>query len=364
MKKVVYIHPKNLDYYEDHEIFSLLNGYSSYIIVDNPKTAYQFKHFNKHIIGNYKKLFIQQLYYVTRLEENLKEIDPDIVVTKEIYSLESFQVHRICKKFKFKHIIIVYENTEFNNSLWGLFPFTRVISLINRNSIFIAVSEEVQRNLIDVGVENKNIFQTYTGLFPKICTENKSEQNRFNILYIGNLFEHKGIKTLIKAFRMLKDAGYSNLFLYIAGRGYLSEYVKSASKEVENLYYLGYISEERKKELYMDSDLFVYPSEDLFFFGTIPRWKEQTATSVMEAMRCGVPIIVSDSGSLPEIIGRQDLIFRQGNAGELSNKILMVYNNKKPREDLGLFNKKRFMEQFDINKNADKINEYIDSLDN
>jgi len=361
--KIVYIHPKNLAYYEDHEIFSLFNGYTSYILVDSEKTAKKFTHYNYQIVAIYKKIFSQQLYYIRGLKQILKKINPDIVVTKEIFSLESLQVHRISKKLKFKHIIIAYENTPFNNSLWGLFPVTRLISLINRNSIFIAVSGDVIKLLIDIGVKRGNIIKSYTGLFPKKCPEYEKDQNEFKILYIGNLLENKGIKTLINAFKMIENAGYNNLNLYIAGRGELAEYVKLASKGLNNIHYLGYITDEKKNQLLMDSNLFVYPSEDMYFLKIIPRWREQTATSVMEAMRCGLPVIASDSGSLPEIIGRNDMVFHQRNVGELKNKILMLYNDKKLMENISSFNKNRFTKKFDISKNANRINEYIDVLD-
>lgn len=360
--KIIYIHPKNLGYYEDHEIFSLFHGYTSYILADNNKTGELFTHYDYRIVARYKKIFIQQLYYVSGLKQILKEINPDIVVTKEIFSLESLQVHRISKKLKFKHIIIVYENTYFNNSLWGLFPLTRLISLMNRDSIFIAVSEDVMNILVNIGVKRENIIKTFTGLFPLKCPDIKKDQNEFKILYIGNLFENKGIKTLINAFRMIEKSGYDNLKLYIAGHGDLSEYVKVMSRELHNLYYLGYITEERKNELLADSQLFVYPSEDIYFYKLIPRWREQTATSVMEAIRCGIPVITSDSGSLPEIIGRDDMVFHQGNSEELRDRVLMLYNDKKLRDDIYLFNKNRFMEKFDINKNANRINDYINSL--
>lgn len=296
-KKIVYIHPKNLSYYEDHEIFSLLDGYQSFIITDNIKTSESFKHFNYHIIGDYKQILTQKIYYVKNLKVTLRNIKPSIVVTKEIYSLQSLLVHWMSKRLKFKHIIISYENTNFNYSFWGLFPPTRIISYINRDSTFIAVSSAVSKNFIKIGVKRENIIQTATGLFPLKLSYNKANQREFKILYIGNLNNNKGIITLINAFNSLIEEGFKNIYLIVAGKGPLSEYLKTKSKELENLTYLGYVSDERKRDLMNRSDLFVYPSEDMYIFGIIPRWSEQTATSVMESMRHGLPVIASNSGS-------------------------------------------------------------------
>lgn len=359
-KRIVYIHPKNLGYYEDQEIFSLFPGFESYVIADNSKIAKSFKHYDRYIVCDYGEVLSPKLYYLQGLKKILHELNPDIVVTKEIFSLQSLFVHELRKKFNFIHVIISYENTYFNDSLWGLFPVTRIISYINRDSLFIAVSNAVQRNLLRVGAKRENIVRVYTGLFPIQCDDAHNERKEFRILYFGNLFQNKGIKTLINAVKSVIQDGFENVNLYIAGKGPLSKYVESASKDLKNISYLGYVSEEKKMELLNDSDLFVYPSEDKYFFRIIPRWREQTATSVMESMRCGLPIIASNSGSLPEMIGRDYLIFEQGSAEDLKDKIMMVYRNETLRNELRSYFKDRFMHEFDIQKNAKKIFEQID----
>jgi len=51
-KKLLYIHPKNLNYYEDHQIFSLINTYKSYIMVDKKKIGKLFTEYNEYINAN------------------------------------------------------------------------------------------------------------------------------------------------------------------------------------------------------------------------------------------------------------------------------------------------------------------------
>ena len=361
-KKLIYIHPKNLRYYEDHEIFSILKGFESYIITDDIRTSESFSHFRNHIIGNYKEILSPKIYYVKNFKEILRNIRPSIVVTKEIFSLQSLLVHKMAKQLKFKHLIISYENTDFNNSLWGLFLLTRFISYVNRKSIFIAVSSAVRENLLKIGVKKENIIQTATGLFPSPYCFHQLSSKRFKMLYVGNITYNKGIITLISAFKAIINEGYGNMYLTIAGKGPLAEYVKSQSKKFENLTYLGYVSDDKKRLLMNDSDLFIYPSEDMYILGIITRWSEQTATSVMESMRLGLPIIASNSGSLPEILGRTDVIFEQGNAEQLKNKILMVYKDEELRKGLRLYFRDRFLSEFDIFKNAEKISKYLRDL--
>ena len=361
-KKLLYIHPKNLNYYEDHQIFALFNTYTSYIAVNNVNVGKAFYKYNEYINTNYKKVISDKLYYIKNLKSLLIKLIPNIVVTKEIFSLESLQVHLLKKKFHFIHIIIIYENTNINKSVWGLFPLTRLISQINKNSIFISTSDLATRNLLKLKIPRQNVIETFTGLFPVICDHNIIKKKSFKILYIGNLYKNKGIITLIKAFNDIMNDGYVDIYLFIAGKGNLTTFVKEKTKHIRNFVYLGYVTESQKIKLLSNSDVFVYPSEDIYFLRILHRWIEQTATAVIEAMRCGTPIVTSNSGSLPEIIGRNDVIFNQGNWKELKNKLLMLYKNRDLLADLKTYNINRFNEEFNIYKNANKIYNRIKDL--
>lgn len=361
-KKLLYIHPKNLNYYEEQQIFALFNSYTSYIIVDNINIGKSFYKYNEIINANYKKIISDKLYYVKNLKNLLIKLTPNIVITKEIFSLESLQVHLLKKKFHFIHIIMVHENTNINKSVWGVFPLTRFISQINKNSIFISISNLTSKNLLKLKIPRQNIIETFTGLFPVICDHNIIKKKSFRILYIGNLYKNKGIITLIKAFNDIINDGYVDIYLFIAGKGNLTTFVREKKKYIRNLVYLGYVTESQKIKLLSHSDVFVYPSEDIDFLKILHRWAEQGAMAVIEAMRCGVPIITSNSGSLPEIIGRNDVIFNQGNWKELKNKLLMLYKNRDLLADLKTYNITRFNEKFDIYKNANKIYNRIKDL--
>ena len=59
-------------------------------------------------------------------------------------------------------------------------------------------------------------------------------------------------------------------------------------------------------------DALVLPSR------TRPNWKEQFGRVLVEAMACGVPVVGSDSGELPNVIGDAGLIFAEGDAEALA----------------------------------------------
>ena len=51
---------------------------------------------------------------------------------------------------------------------------------------------------------------------------------------------------------------------------------------------------------------------------TRPNWKEQFGRTLAEAMSCETPVIGSDSGEIPHVIGDAGLIFKEGDAQALA----------------------------------------------
>jgi len=70
--------------------------------------------------------------------------------------------------------------------------------------------------------------------------------------------------------------------------------------------------------LYANATLFVMPS-----------FEEGFGLPVLEAMASGIPVIASDGGALPEIVGNAGLIFHCSDSQSLSQAILECLDNNK-----------------------------------
>jgi glycosyltransferase involved in cell wall biosynthesis len=103
--------------------------------------------------------------------------------------------------------------------------------------------------------------------------------------FIGNIGPHKGVLTLLDAFRRAPP-GWR---LSIAGEGVLSGLVEKAQSD-SRIAYLGYLEGARKDAFYDALDLLVIPSE----------WEEAATLVAVEAAVRGLPAVVSDRGGLPE----------------------------------------------------------------
>ena len=79
---------------------------------------------------------------------------------------------------------------------------------------------------------------------------------------------------------------------------------------------------------------------------TRPNWKEQFGRVIIEAMACGVPVIGSDSGEIPHVIGDAGLVFSEGDAGGLRDHLARLQAEPGLAEALGELGRQRVLEHF------------------
>jgi glycosyltransferase involved in cell wall biosynthesis len=115
------------------------------------------------------------------------------------------------------------------------------------------------------------------------------------ILYAGTLEPRKNIGAILNAYAELSPMMRESFSLVlVGGNGWLDGDIKAQLEKVNHLDITatGYVPDEDLPALYSGASLFVYPS--LYEgFGIPP----------LEAMACNTPVIVSDSSSLPEVVG-------------------------------------------------------------
>ena len=75
---------------------------------------------------------------------------------------------------------------------------------------------------------------------------------------------------------------------------------------------------------YAAADVFVHPGI----------WAEPFGRTILEAMQFQVPLVVSNIGAPPEIVGEAGLVFERGNVDDLVQKLEMVSRDKELRQRL------------------------------
>ena len=167
------------------------------------------------------------------------------------------------------------------------------------------------------------------------------------ILYVGTIEPRKNIPSLLKAYRIFKNACPSLEYsLIIAGeKGWMYSKIFDMVEELnlkDNVRFLGYVSDRDLPLLYNSAQLFVYPS--LYEgFGLPP----------LEAMACGVPVITSNTSSLPEIVGDAGVMVDPLDETALASAISRVLNDSALRDNM-IKNGIKRAEEFSWEKTAEK----------
>jgi glycosyltransferase involved in cell wall biosynthesis len=91
---------------------------------------------------------------------------------------------------------------------------------------------------------------------------------------------------------------------------------------------------------YHQLDTLVVPSR------TRPNWKEQFGRVLVEAMACGVPVVGSDSGEIPHVIGDAGLIFPEDQIDVLRAHLARLLGNADLRADLARRGRERVLARF------------------
>ncbi len=113
--------------------------------------------------------------------------------------------------------------------------------------------------------------------------------------------------------------------------------------------YLGVLEKDRLWNFFREIDAFVLPSL------TTPHWTEQFGAVLSEAMACGVPVIGSSSGAIPEVIGDCGIVVEENNPTALAQAIQMLASDPDRRARYARAGRKRFELEYSVPAYAAKL---------
>jgi glycosyltransferase involved in cell wall biosynthesis len=135
----------------------------------------------------------------------------------------------------------------------------------------------------------------------------------FTIGYAGRLIESKGLTDLLAAVRRLQ----APVELVLIGNGELRPELEGQPVPGSTVRVLDGFSHDQMAGAYAQIDVLALPSR------TTPTWKEQFGRVIIEALWCGVPVVGSDSGEIPWVIGLTGggLTFPEGDIEALAERL-------------------------------------------
>jgi glycosyltransferase involved in cell wall biosynthesis len=176
-----------------------------------------------------------------------------------------------------------------------------------------AISRSTGDDLIARGFRAEAVRVIYPGVDTARFKPDPSVRREVEptFLYVGRLKRYKQVETAIRALRHLRGATQAPARLWIAGTGEDRARLERIARQEavsDSVEFLGYVSEERKIELYRRAWAVVLPS-----------LKEGWGITNLEAAACGTPALAADNSALKESVkdGETGYLFPTGDAAAL-----------------------------------------------
>jgi glycosyltransferase involved in cell wall biosynthesis len=277
------------------------------------------------------------LHYYPQLPRLIRSIRPDLLhMDEEPYNLATHLGVGAAHHSAVPSLFFTWQN------LFRRYPppFSRMEQTVYRRVVHaLAGSEEAAGVLRRKGYGGQITIVPQFGVDPETFSPGKASHQHFTIGFLNRLVPAKGPPVALEAVERLP----ADCALRIVGDGPLRPALQT---EIARRGLQGRVSVEPPcpstdvPDLLRSLDVVILPSL------TTPRWKEQFGRVLVEAMACGIPVVGSDSGEIPRVVGDAGLIVPEGDADALAEAIRSLYEDDELRVALGRRGRQRILEHF------------------
>jgi len=340
----------------------------------------------------------QTFYLVSGLaQRNVPQIilvQPDSPLLQKIQSIKSLRIisfpmrsefdwiaiREIRKIIQENSVRIVHTHTAQAHSLaffakrdsdpWKLLISRRVDFRVNKNlfskwkyhskkvDMYVTVSDKIRSILIEDGIQPRKVITIRSGVdlsrFAKLPSK---EHSRKEVLQkelqmdtktiilgiIAALVDHKDYPTLLKAVSLIPES--YKICLLIFGIGELQSDLEALVDRLEIRHRVLFLGFREDIIPYLNTmDIFCFSSKE-----------EGLGTSVLDAMSCGLPVVATKAGGIPEMIvhGEGGFLVEIGDFEGFANALVRLIRDDSLRTQMGLHNKSR-VTKFGIEETIDK----------
>jgi glycosyltransferase involved in cell wall biosynthesis len=279
------------------------------------------------------------LHHYPQFGREARNFQPDVVhIDEEPYNLATWLALRHAKKAGAKTLFFSWQNIE-RDYPWPVRLGERwVLRTVDHALVGTGSAADVWRAKGYAGP--LDVIPQF-GVDPDIFTppDRPRRSGTFTVGFVGRLVPEKGGAVLLEAL-----AGLDGLWqLDIVGEGPEQAALQAQADRLriaDRVTFGGSLPSTRMPGYYQGLDVLVVPSL------TRPNWKEQFGRVIIEAMACGVPVVGSDSGAIPDVIGRAGVLVSEGNAAALRDALRRLMQDADRRRDLGTRGRQRVLDHY------------------
>lgn len=303
------------------------------------------------------------LHWYPELRRTLKEFRPDVIdLWEEPWGMVSMQTCRLRNRLLPQSRIIIETEQNINKKL--PFPFERFRSYSLKQADFaIGRNRESLDVLRDKGfsgpceVVPNAVDNTLFQPMDRATSRQRHDvpKDQFVIGYAGRLVEEKGLLDAVDAVAKCSD----DVNLLFIGAGPLEQAINEQAAALGITGRVRIVPSVDITELpsWMNAmDVFVLPSR------TTPRWKEQFGRVIIEAAACGIPVIGSDSGAIPDVIGDNGLVVPECNPEQLAAAIMRLHDDRELCRRLGSNGHATVQKRYTWERVAERMHEIYETV--
>lgn len=278
------------------------------------------------------------LHIYRGLRDRMAAFAPDIVhIDEEPYNAAAWQVFRAARYCRAKTLFFSWQNilrTYPPPFRWGERWLMRGVDHV------IAGTQSAADVWRAKGYTGPLAVIPQFGTDPHLFTPASTRPNRpFTIGFVGRLVEEKGVHVLLDAVAGLPGDWRLRIFGGGPERKNLSRQA-DALKISDRVEFVGQVPSPQMPDHYRGLDALAVPSL------TRPNWKEQFGRVLTEAMATGVPVIGSDSGAIPDVIGEAGLVVPEGDVAALTRALTALQHDSVLRKHYGWMGRERVLDHF------------------
>lgn len=263
-----------------------------------------------------------------------------------ILDLAQIHVHSL-SKIRDKDLFL---KKEWGNDYWfNKIRKTKLQEYELADFIFV-ISLKMKASLLLAGIDSKKILSLTLGFNPRIFHPHyfipKNHLNHLNLVFVGNLSDSKGISFLIK---MMCKLIHLPISLQLIGAN--AKVFKKNNPPV-NISFLGIMDEEYVADHLRNADVFIFPS-----------YQDSWGRVVVEAMACGLPVIVSNEVGASELMDDEVGFVLPIEENLWINTIIFLLLNPQHRKNMGSHAAAKML-SFSWNNYQIGLKKHIDNLFN
>jgi glycosyltransferase involved in cell wall biosynthesis len=287
---------------------------------------------------------VQRHVYLTSCRSLCARVKPDVAfVEEEPYSLPATQWGRAFKRLGIPFGVQCYENIDRDLPLPARWLRSRVL----HDAAFVAARSDSAARLARAWGATGEVELAPPAVPSWDEIPAGSEHDHFTVGFAGRLIERKGLRDLLEAVRRL-DAPVELLMI---GNGELRSELDGQLIPGSRVRILDGLSHDRMPSGYSQLDVLVMPSH------TTNTWKEQFGRAIVEALWCGVPVVGSDSGEIPWLIGLTEggLVFPEGDVEALAALLARLRDAPQLRRELAASGRAAVERMFSVPAATDRL---------